>query len=855
MMYSYIHYEYSLYNSNERCGKMKRLKCVGAILLALALIVGLLPVGVFHTHASATEAQNHGEVVQPSVDDGVTYIHAAYAANTITVDGALGLATTQTGTTEPAYRRQLSLPNGERFTVAWNLENLYVAATANITELKIAGVTVDLTAQEFQNEIQLFLDSLGINNLAAGYAFSIKVSGMTEAWTGTLVFDSSTYVTDAYTFGGGWGEYLVDGNPWKVQLDTYYNNETAEAANIRWRDIYNPSAIPGLYADFNASTVAEFDITIEHLKEITLTDGEIAFVEDYNFLTFGVSVTLNDDDASKTEAMQYGLYRLDNKLWFVCWDVDGFKSYEICNYADAENKTFHIRAELTYQPTAEVTDENKNEQNNIVAADFYVDGKLVAHSENAKRQFETLGQTASLGMFKVYTQGDHAITARTDVTLANVSANHKLPWLENFKQLTVSAGENYIHAAYADMDKDGETDANALRLNAPLSLYANARVGAAWDWENLYLSFTPDSGVTGVKVGGFEKAVTEDAVTIAWEDVLGHCLKANEISTEFAITITAEDAVLAGTLLLDTNDYHPEVQNTQTGDVTLDVVGTGPNAGPNQMLWGAGRLTPQAAVTIYDVDVDINSMNEGLVRELTGAGKVQSTYGLNFFLADSLAKAETAKATFFKFGLFRGSNDVVYLAYCNDTNYDEIVASGTETKDVITAVPVGIMGSGTFHIRVEYTYHDDDGNGYDLADRVSAVYYVNGKKVAEAESVRSVALMGSSVVGTAAGGVFVRPSIVCNVTVSNSSVSHANKNIVNDKAAADAVIAQIEEIGEVTLEDEAAIAAAEEAYGQLTEEQQKLVTNYDDLVAAKAAYAELRLLPTSLRKIRLLPML
>ena len=54
------------------------------------------------------------------------------------------------------------------------------------------------------------------------------------------------------------------------------------------------------------------------------------------------------------------------------------------------------------------------------------------------------------------------------------------------------------------------------------------------------------------------------------------------------------------------------------------------------------------------------------------------------------------------------------------------------------------------------------------------------------------------------------------------------------------MIAQIEEIGEVTLEDEAAIAAAEAAYANLTQDQKNLVTNYATLTAARVTYTELK---------------
>lgn len=60
-----------------------------------------------------------------------------------------------------------------------------------------------------------------------------------------------------------------------------------------------------------------------------------------------------------------------------------------------------------------------------------------------------------------------------------------------------------------------------------------------------------------------------------------------------------------------------------------------------------------------------------------------------------------------------------------------------------------------------------------------------------------------------------------------------------DKAIADPVIAKINAIGEVTLESKRLIESAEAAYAALTPSQQKLVTNYQVLVDARAEYNRL----------------
>ena len=61
------------------------------------------------------------------------------------------------------------------------------------------------------------------------------------------------------------------------------------------------------------------------------------------------------------------------------------------------------------------------------------------------------------------------------------------------------------------------------------------------------------------------------------------------------------------------------------------------------------------------------------------------------------------------------------------------------------------------------------------------------------------------------------------------------RSLENYDPAVDAVVAKISAIGKVTVDSEAAIKEAREAYNALELRQKKLVTNYDVLVAAEAA--------------------
>ena len=68
----------------------------------------------------------------------------------------------------------------------------------------------------------------------------------------------------------------------------------------------------------------------------------------------------------------------------------------------------------------------------------------------------------------------------------------------------------------------------------------------------------------------------------------------------------------------------------------------------------------------------------------------------------------------------------------------------------------------------------------------------------------------------------------------------AYDKLVKDNATADKVIAAINEIGEVTLESESKIVAAEALYAELSNDQKTLVTNYETLTAARAKYDALK---------------
>ena len=183
---------------------MKRLKRVGAILMALALIVGLLPVGVFHTHAHAA-----GETpVVPSVGDNNIYLHAVYVADGVKLNGVH----------DYTYPLNAALTSDLMIGAAWDLEYLYLAvnSAAELAQLKVNGVnvvvskvtaaTVETTTDEETGEVtsttvvdpgfaeyRISLLDAGITSLASGVnKVTVQVEGE-DAQTLYLIFDNNNY--------------------------------------------------------------------------------------------------------------------------------------------------------------------------------------------------------------------------------------------------------------------------------------------------------------------------------------------------------------------------------------------------------------------------------------------------------------------------------------------------------------------------------------------------------------------------------------------------------------------------------------------------------------------------------------
>ncbi|MBO5891701.1 MAG: hypothetical protein J6Q30_03195, partial [Oscillospiraceae bacterium] len=157
---------------------MKRFQRMNAFILALVMILGMIPTGIFKLKTSAAEPTQNPDL-------GKTFLHAAYATG-IQVDG----------NQDAGYR--FDVPVGSlRLSAAWDKDFLYLSfnsADPKIETLKLGDVTVDLAGAKKNTctEIQVSLPE----NLNGTNTLTVKLQGQSEV-TLPLVFDTVIYATTA----------------------------------------------------------------------------------------------------------------------------------------------------------------------------------------------------------------------------------------------------------------------------------------------------------------------------------------------------------------------------------------------------------------------------------------------------------------------------------------------------------------------------------------------------------------------------------------------------------------------------------------------------------------------------------
>ncbi len=171
-------------------------------------------------------------------------------------------------------------------------------------------------------------------------------------------------------------------------------------------------------------------------------------------------------------------------------------------------------------------------------------------------------------------------------------------------------------------------------------------------------------------------------------------------------------------------------------------------------------------------------------------------------------------------------------------------------KDVITAIQAVKDASdneAVAAVRASYEALTDVQKGYvfnlSQLETIEAAPAVAAEMDAQIEALGTVTYASKADV-EAARAAYEALDAYAKVCVTKLAVLEAAEAVIaTEQAAADAVVAIIDDLvtpTDMTLTDEAAVKAAEDAYGVLAEETKAAVTNYDILVAARAQIEALK---------------
>jgi len=695
---------------------LKRFKRASTLVLALAMILGMLPMMKLAAEAA-------------DIAVGDTILHASYAEEGVTVDGKLE---------EPLYRRTLPLGGALKVSAAWDWTNLTLAfadtAVPAVTEIKVNGqaVTAEGVA-DTGREIQIPLASVGIGtpDLTKSYALSFKVGEV--AWEGKLVFDTSTYATTAPDATGGYGEEFTDDN-WTVNMNVLTGpGESSQ----RWRDFYWPT-IANLASSTDAPTIVEMDVTLRYLPD---AEEPVAGSKGRDFLMGGLAFTVIDDapmnGATALEGIPAGLYKNGTDLKLVYWDgANGaYKSIVVDTYT--VGKTYHLRLEYSYPGGTAGLNANDNPANDLVNAKYFVNGKLVAEAENVKRN----GTYSSATGNKILILLQNTSTAvlpeaeSADATVANLSV---------VKPVAVEApagvGDNFLFADYTTdtMTADGKLDETIWRTDIPVA--DGLRMGAVWNWNSLYLGFNgAANGLTELKING--KAVSAEGVTDSAREIqipladIG--IEEPDFNKTYSISFKLSGVLWKGVLIFDTRAYAaaaPDNTNTlgygaeASSDGWTVVLNSYDGSGTqNQRDLYFPTIAELAssleAATIVEMDVKVDQLPDA--HPYYAPAREFFFGALDIVVVDDVDLAGTTSAKEGMFTCLYRTGDKVYLVYWDNTKGEHVEAE-------IGAYEVG----KTYHLRIEYSYTAGDGTTTDNNDIVAAKYFVDGKLVAEAASVK-----------------------------------------------------------------------------------------------------------------------
>ena len=723
----------------------------------------------------------------------VQYVHAEFNTSAMTFDGTLN---------EASYRNYIKINDSVKLTTSWNGKYLYLGfagTTAAVAELKLGVDAVTYESKAGTNSIEYRIP-LDLPDYSKAYTLSFKLGE--TLWSGMLVFDTVAYATKApdkiVNFGAepsasGWDTT----DKWSVVLNTFASTATSGSyaeTNQKWRDMFNPT-MANLVSSLSKDTVIELDLKLDYLPDVNPSLGETGGTRDQ---MTGVNIAVVDDEnlsnsgTTYTEGMWSGLYQSGGKLYFAYWDraLDTGVGYALLGDYVAGGE-YHLRIEYHYTDNSAQNTEKNITDNDIVSAKYYINGKLVAESANAKRM--DVEFTSSTPNAILITARGSASTneSRVDATVSKLYVSKTNPavyeglvsikdverFISEIDATVTLDSENaikkardaydaldaqvkvlvsnlavleaaemqlkvlkncYLHAVYSVSKITADGNVNEAVYKRVLPLSGTLNVSAAWDATNLYLAFagaaTPN--VTVLKVNGYNVDLTASKtgtgtreIAIALDSVGMGAYRG-----EFPISFQVDGKTWSGKLVLDTVDH----EVAQHGDASWAATSLDDRTGFTLDTWAKDQSNGNTyrSIVVY---------NNDKLAAVAGADSVMEFDLEPTFLPENSAATDIPYRFFLNGGIsVTVRDDKDPRASASDRGQEAFLFgfgkvdgemrlyywyfdAAAQTNKCAT---VAMPQSDKYHVRVEYTYGADKD--------VTAKYYINGILILEKDASRVI---------------------------------------------------------------------------------------------------------------------
>ncbi|MBQ3146955.1 MAG: metallophosphoesterase [Oscillospiraceae bacterium] len=320
------------------------------------------------------------------------------------------------GQIESSYRMNIPFTPTTQMGAVWDLTNLYLAITGEdlgeMTAVAVDGKSLNAVKGAGGNEYAI---PVGALDLQGDKAYTLTFTLGDLIWNGTLVLGTNDYATAVLS--GSYGA-VVDKTLDKRAV-SLVSTDGLNGSNVTKYQLASISTfnykLEGLP---ETATIFEFDVKVNQMPDNATFVGSSTSAA-RTFCRGGLGVTIRDQDpttvANSTylcEAFFVGLCKQNGDMKLVYWDNDA-GSFVTADAGDAVNGQYHVRVEYIYP---------ENVYSNDIAANFFVNGRLVATAESTKQSGGSKSSGAPLGVNIAAYNGAEDTTV--DVVVSNVSISH-----------------------------------------------------------------------------------------------------------------------------------------------------------------------------------------------------------------------------------------------------------------------------------------------------------------------------------------------------------------------------------------------------------------------------------------------